>query len=285
MLQLQELLQQRQEILYRPKRGFLRIFGKDCKSFVQRMSTGDIEKLGPKKPVGTCFITNKGKMIDFVVIFERASDDIVLVSSAQDSRHLYEWLSGFHFAEDLTFDADFVGQCHIRVSEKVFQLENTLSLGDFLYQGVHWSVSLAPGSALGSSVDDDAWQALRIMALLPEFPQEINEHYMPDTINLGQFVADNKGCYIGQEVISKARLYQKHKKTLLGIQVSHHDWATLKPHAVIPGPMGETCLVVSVAPLYISDAVHALVVTDREKPHEKTTFLSMVQAFRTKSPK
>jgi len=285
MLQLQELLQQRQEIFYTPKRGFLRIFGKDCQSFVQRMSTGDMQKLSPKKPVGTCFITNKGKVVDLAVVFLWAADDIILVSSAPDNQHLYQWLSNFHFAEDLTFDGSFSGQCHIRVSPKVHELENAVFLGDFLYHGVHWLVSFVYGTAPGPSIHDDAWQTLRIMALLPEFPQEIHEHYMPDTINLEGFVADNKGCYIGQEVISKARLYQKHKKSLLGIQVSQDDWAKLKPQAIVLGPCKEACLVVSVAPFYLPDGVHALVVTDGTRADENTAFLGTVQAFVTKSLK
>jgi tRNA-modifying protein YgfZ len=275
MLHIVDQLKNGQDLLYRPKRGLLRMIGPDARAFLQRMSTGDVSKLTGNNPVASSFVNNKGRMVEHAIIFEIGLNDLALVTSFKDSTILYEWLSGFHFVEDFSFDRDYTANVGIIVGSPHHHenMSQHLCFWHARLLGLELEFSLVLGlEALKSAVtiDDGAWQALRIMALMPDFSNEINELYMPHNINLGQFIADNKGCYIGQEVIAKAQTYQKNVKTLCGASVSYDDWKTLTTGSLIKSVVGQVGKITSVSPSYVEHEANALVVVDLEQKDQST---------------
>lgn len=281
-------LTEEKSLMYRPQRGILRIYGREAKDFLQRMSTADMHKLSPTNPVGTCFINNKGRMVEFAVVFEVAPLDLVLVTSEPDNKTLFDWLSGFHFVEDLSFDTDYTAEVSIIISPSKSALSPGCVIGEALIGSQRICFALALNQTEQNNIiDEDAWQTLRIMALLPDYPHEINNVYMPQAINLGQFIADDKGCYIGQEVIAKATTYQKHSKTLCGALISLTDWHSLAVGAKILGPKGQDGLVTSRAPLYEEHQANALVMVDLEQTNgrEKEDNVVVAQALIAKTTK
>jgi folate-binding protein YgfZ len=54
---------------------------------------------------------------------------------------------------------------------------------------------------------------------MPESGQELSEQFNPYDLNLLEFVSFSKGCYIGQEVISRINTYQKIRKRLTGLLI------------------------------------------------------------------
>ncbi len=63
----------------------------------------------------------------------------------------------------------------------------------------------------------EAFEVLRIENGLPLFPNELNEDLNPLEVNIIEAISDNKGCYVGQEVIARLQTYDKVKKRLVGL--------------------------------------------------------------------
>lgn len=251
---------------YREPRGVLSIKGKDARDFLQRMSTNDVSKLSKTSPIETCFINNKGRMVDHCLIFQKGEDDFVLVSSHPHGDVLKSWLLQFQFVEDfelidLSHDLPFTMVIADSLSLnhemwiKCFQhkLNNGHILNFFGILG-EVAVNTVP-------ITEDEWQTLRISALMPAVPNEINDTFMPQNINLDAFIALDKGCYIGQEVIAKALTYQKNKKVLGGAVLTPILFEAPKK-GLIEDSLGRRARITSLAPLYFEGEINALAVVD-----------------------
>lgn len=196
------------------------IKGPEALDFLQRMSTNDL--LG-KLPLATSFINSKGRMVDYVVVFPE-KDGYLLLSSHQDPQILFDWLEKFHFIEDFSLEVEpkpcfyvFAKDCQSQSGNLVF--ETNFLVHDLIK--VHVLLGEQPQ---GEPIDAAIFDTLRIAALMPLAPSEINDAYMPQNINLLSSIAQ-KGCYIGQEVILKALTYQKNVKILEGQKLSFEDYS------------------------------------------------------------
>ena len=54
--------------------------------------------------------------------------------------------------------------------------------------------------------------------LLPKSPDQINSNYNPLELGLKNLISWNKGCYIGQEVISRLDSYDKVSRALVCLE-------------------------------------------------------------------
>ncbi len=69
----------------------------------------------------------------------------------------------------------------------------------------------------GTPAGLQTFEVLRIENGTPVFPNELNEDVNPLEVNLLDAVHNNKGCYIGQEVIARLQTYDKVRKRLVGL--------------------------------------------------------------------
>ncbi|MEI6805832.1 MAG: hypothetical protein WCK49_04930 [Myxococcaceae bacterium] len=79
----------------------------------------------------------------------------------------------------------------------------------------------------------------RISACLPKAPNEINESYNPLEIGLSKLIAWNKGCYVGQEVISRLDTYDKVSRQLMSVSCKREDFEKLKQSSEITTLLNE----------------------------------------------
>lgn len=63
----------------------------------------------------------------------------------------------------------------------------------------------------------ETFEVLRIENGMPLFPNELNEDVNPLEVDAVEAISDNKGCYVGQEVIARLQTYDKVKKRLVGL--------------------------------------------------------------------
>jgi len=107
----------------------------------------------------------------------------------------------------------------------------------------HW-----PGE---SELSDNTFQLLKIRSLLPESDGEITGNEFPSELGLDTWAVDfHKGCYLGQEVISRIESVGKTKRSLvrfsskeapeIGSQVLNTDcqWEILRVHS---NESGDAC--------------------------------------------
>jgi folate-binding protein YgfZ len=82
---------------------------------------------------------------------------------------------------------------------------------------------------------------------------EIQLALMPQNINLAHVIADNKGCYLGQEVVAKAITYQKHVKILKALKLSEEKFAHAHAREKIIDDEGQEAFITSLAPIYVNN--------------------------------
>lgn len=249
-------LKHSQVFQYVPERAVVKLEGPDAKSFLQRMSTNDMSKLAPGHLVQTCFLNNKGRLVDYVIVIEAGPESYLLLSSFFDGTKLCDWLSNFHFVEDM----------QIRQSSNTVTLlisaPETKGDEDALVWSAHdFNIFLDLKSPDYPVINKHNWECLRIAALMPEAPQEINEAFMPQNIGLAYLIADNKGCYLGQEVIAKALTYQKNVKSLAGVKLSLEDFARAQVGDRV-ADSARSGVLTSLAPAYVPGIANALAVLD-----------------------
>jgi len=260
-------LQSGHPLFYKSAQAVISIQGPDARDFLQRMSTNDLAKLTKDHPLATSFTNNKGGMIDHCLIFADEPANFVLVSSHCHAQTLIDWIEQYHFVEDFVVadlsqqsTAYFVVTTNTQNYAKAAQYWQGI-LGDL---AVKFYISFnPPENAL--PIDKNSFETFRVAALMPASPQEINASYMPQNINLQAFIAENKGCYVGQEVIAKARIYQKRVKTLCGASFCLEDYARLSPHLKVMSTDHQSGTVTSIAPHFLADLANALVIMENAK--------------------
>ena len=223
----------------RTARGRLIVTGRDRADLVDRLATNRVAGMAAGQGVATCFCTAKGRLIDWTVVLNRGSD--LLLLSANPER-LSGHIQQFTITEDVTVRnymaieivvcgrgaADLLG-----VQLAPWEFTDTI-LGEVKVQivrveplmGEAYAV-LAPDAVALRRVLEDRGQRLepadvdriRVRQGIPAFPNEINERHNPWEAGLDDAISLTKGCYIGQEVVSRLITYEKVQRNLAGLRL------------------------------------------------------------------
>ena len=70
-------------------------------------------------------------------------------------------------------------------------------------------------------MNDKEFNDYRISSNIPVYPSEINENYNPLEAGLKKYISFNKGCYVGQEVITRLDSYAKVQNKLVLIKTDN----------------------------------------------------------------
>jgi tRNA-modifying protein YgfZ len=70
------------------------------------------------------------------------------------------------------------------------------------------------------TLDEDAWECMRIAQGRPKPDAELTEDYNPLEVGLWQTISFSKGCYIGQETIARLNTYKGVKQYLWGVKLA-----------------------------------------------------------------
>jgi len=208
-------------------RAKLRITGTDRFRFLNGQITNDLREATETEAIEACVLNAKGK-ID-AHIFVSARDESFLVDADPNLREkLRARLERYIIADDVQIEdvTDQFSLVHVvpeqpRAAEygRIVSVRRFAESGwdvwsDFADHHVVWQ---RLGSAF-AVLDSGAAEVMRIEQGLPRSGFELTEEIIPIEANLEQRTIDyQKGCYIGQEVISRIKMSGQTNKRLCGL--------------------------------------------------------------------
>jgi len=209
------------------KRAKLRIAGTDRLRFLNGQITNDLRKASETSAIEACILNAKGKTDAH--IFVSASGESFLVDAAADLREtLKARLERYVIADDVQIEdvTDQFSLFHV-LSQQIPALESgrIVSVRRFAEPGWDIWVETAQHGALLQELslrwtlrDSDGAEVMRIEQGIPRWGHELTQEIIPIEANLEQRTIDyQKGCYIGQEVISRIKMSGQTNKRLCGL--------------------------------------------------------------------
>jgi tRNA-modifying protein YgfZ len=235
--------------------GKIIVSDRDRLRFLHNQSTADFEKRQSGEGCDTVFVTSTARTIDLAtgLILD---DEVLLIVSPNRRKYLFDWLDKYIFfadrvkLEDVTDKlASFtlMGEQSTQILDRL-GCPNLAGLPQHRHQlfninGVE--VRVAIGTELGlpgyqlicdrdesanllqalidlgvTTMDEDAWECLRIAQGRPKPDAELTEDYNPLEVGLWDTISFTKGCYIGQETIARLNTYKGVKQYLWGIKLA-----------------------------------------------------------------
>jgi len=191
-------------------RTLLRLTGPDRLRFLNGQVTQDVKKLLPDHAVRSAIITSKGRL-EADLHIAATSDSLLIETDFILRESLRSRLEKFIVADDVTIEdislsynlAHFLSLS----SPPTDAPKDSLSFQSFRFRepGLDlWLPSTSPYQPASSALPD--WEPLRIARGLPLWGIDVGPDTLPPEAGFeSDAISSTKGCYIGQEVISRLR--------------------------------------------------------------------------------
>jgi folate-binding protein YgfZ len=209
-------------------RAKLRITGRDRLRFLNGQLTNDVRKASESAAIEACVLTAKGRMNGYV--FLSAARDCFLADADPELREgLLARLERYVIADDVQIEdvTDRFSLFHVLGSTRpaagdgwrlVSARRFTESGWDVWIDATLHDVVARQLSSAFRFFDAASAEVFRIEEGVPRWGRELTEEIIPIEANLeGRAIDYEKGCYIGQEVISRIKMSGQTNKRLCGL--------------------------------------------------------------------
>jgi folate-binding protein YgfZ len=205
----------------------LRVGGSDRLRFLNGQVTNDVRKGTPSSAIAACVLNGKGKL-DAHVFFSVESDFFVIDAEPELRQTLPPRLQRYVIADDvaiedvcdeqaifhlITATPPTLPDCRVisvnRFSEPGWDVWVDSTRHDDLFQRLAATITFC---------DAKCAEVLRIERGIPRWGRELTAEIIPIEANLEASCIDyEKGCYIGQEIISRMKMSGQRNKKLCGL--------------------------------------------------------------------
>lgn len=235
--------------------GLIRMTGSDRLRFLHNQTTNNIQALKAGTGCETVFVTSTGRTLELATVWATEAELLIWVSP-QRRQPLLDWMDRYIFPMDKVELSDLSDQyaiftlmgeqtpaylTHLGLAQLLEQPKNThqeMTLGEVSGRIANSSGLAIPGftalipiaqAALAWKdwieqgalpIGDRDWETLRIQQGRPLADRELTEDYNPLEAGLWQAISFNKGCYIGQETITRLNTYKGVKQQLWGLKLN-----------------------------------------------------------------
>jgi folate-binding protein YgfZ len=208
-------------------RAKFRITATDRLRFLNGQITNDLRKASETSAIEACILNAKGKTDAH--IFVSVSGESFLADAAADLRDtLKVRLERYVIADDVQIEdlTDQFSLFHVlSLQSPALEYGRIVSVRRFAESGWDIWVDAAQHDAVSQQLsseftlcDSDAAEVIRIEQGIPRWGRELTGEIIPIEANLEQGAIDyQKGCYIGQEVISRMKMSGQTNKRLCGL--------------------------------------------------------------------
>lgn len=202
-------------------RSRFRLTGSDRVRYLNGQVSNDVRKAVEDKVISACVLTAKGKLC--ALAWLRSIGDALEIDAVPELREsLAERLERYIIADDVELEDVSKGSAIVHIfgpaaglletpgesGEKALEATRLSEAGiDYWVNAKRadeWAEHFKRSGLLEATRDE--WEELRIGAGIPEWGSEIDENTLPQEAGLETHAVDfHKGCYVGQEVVSRIR--------------------------------------------------------------------------------
>jgi len=206
----------------------LRVSGADYFRFLNGQLTNDIRKASETTAIEACVLNAKGKM-DAHLFFHTSAESFLVDADPALRSSLQARLERYIIADDVTIE-DLTAQFSIfhLLGDSVPKLSNAacaVSVNRFGLDGHDIWIEAAKHDETAHDLsktftfcDDNCAETFRIEQGIPRWGRELTGEIIPVEANLEARCIDyEKGCYIGQEIISRMKMSGQRNKQLCSL--------------------------------------------------------------------
>ena len=190
-----------------PDRLRIRLSGSDALRYLNGQITRELSRLEPGTALSSCILTPKGKLCATLLI-HREGDDLLVESDSCLEEILMARLERYIVADDVTLTLD-APRPAIHLFGKLIDAEPWASVPGLrtIRLGVPGlDIAATPEAESLPLLDPRVLEALRIERGIPAWGSELGEETLPPEAGLDRTHIDyDRGCYPGQEVISRLK--------------------------------------------------------------------------------
>jgi folate-binding protein YgfZ len=209
-------------------RAKLRMTGADRIRFLNGQTTNDVRKAGAEATQESCVLNAKGHLDAHLFLFATPSD--IWIDVDQELREqLRIRLERYVIADDVVVEdvSHWFAIFHVLSGSKPDGLQTKFCVQSWRVGRDGWDLWVESAaaeqirSALAADyrvMDENEWEGLRIENGIPRWGRELTPEIIPPEANLATRAIDyEKGCYIGQEVISRMKMSGQTRQRLCGL--------------------------------------------------------------------
>ena len=235
-----------------PTAGCLRLGDQDRLDFLQRQTTNDLSVLVPGRAVLTVLVSPTARTLDVLHIIDQG-EELLLLTLPGHGENTFNYLRRRIFFNDKVHLEDASREFSQIYLEGPGMTETLISLGFDMAPQVDQVITINDDSTLviatgvrglaglgvrlivaadqAEPIEQALLQAgaerlsaqsreiLRIEAGIPGAGAELVEEYTPLEAGLGHAVSGEKGCYPGQEVLTRQITYDKITRQMVGLHL------------------------------------------------------------------
>jgi folate-binding protein YgfZ len=226
-------------VVDRSERGKLALTGSEAKDFLHGQVTNDILGLTPGHGCYAAFLTHKGKMLGDLRVFD-LGDELLLDCERVALQELFNMIRRYKLGRDVelhkrTIELGLLSVIGPEAPDLAGPREHdnarhTLGGADVIAVrtdvGIDLFVAAADVATVRGALDfPDATEAeaeiVRVEHGRPRFGVDIDDSVIPQEAGLNErAVSFTKGCYVGQETVSRLYYRGKPNRRLLGLRLS-----------------------------------------------------------------
>ncbi len=211
-----------------PRRTILALSGADRERYLNGQVTNDVRKLAPGHALSACVVSAKGKLDGVVVIWSDETRLLVEVDSTL-AESMAARLDRYLVADDVEItelegsetEYHAFGPAAERLAAAGVGLRRVDRLAA---AGIDFAESDLKELTNWTELEAAELEVLRIERKIPRWGAELSPDTLPAEAGLDRTAVDfHKGCYIGQEVISRIQSVGRTNRTLVSFVVTEGE--------------------------------------------------------------
>ena len=190
--------------------------GTDRWTFLDGLSTNKVDQ-----SCTTVLTTTQAKIIDVIDVIE-VGENIAIIGHGPYKEDVLRHLQPRILQQDVNI-RDISSLNYVYVSTEQFPVSKGLTVTQSF---LGWLIVTSRSTPLNPTMSQEEFDDYRIQNLIPFQQKEISNTVHPFNCGLAQYVHEAKGCYIGQELLTRMRSRGKMGKQLMTVEKNADDATT-----------------------------------------------------------